>query len=637
MFVCLLPFLMDAQTIDVTVLATSDLHNNYMDYDYFVDRPTDRTGLVRIASEIKRQRSENPNVLLFDNGDNIQGNPFGDYLSKNPPPLFQPGPIMRVMNVLQYDAMGLGNHEFNFGLEYLRQATQGARFPVICSNVVKPGTDKPYFKPYALLKRRFIDSAGETQELKVGVIALVPPQILAWDGMHLKGKIEVHDGYEAAEKYVEILKSSGADMVIVLAHSGIADFARKGGEENFAWYVTSIPGVDALISGHSHMQFPGQGFARIQGVDIPTGRINGVPVVMPGNFGDNLGVIKVRFERSGGNWRRVDGAGSLVPVYNAATEQSLPPVRSLIDVLQPAHEAVLGYIRAPVGASEEGGKTGGSLTAALNSFYALVHDDYSVQLINEAQMWYAKKVLEHTEYGSLPMLSAAAPFKCGGRQGPNYFTNVSAGPLAIKNMADIYVYSNTVIVLKMKGAEIREWLERSAGQFRQIRSNESGPQELINWGFPTYLFDVIDGLTYDIDVSQPPRYNDDGSLRDPEAHRIVNVQFNAAPLEDDREFAIVTNNYRAYGGGNFPGIDPEKIIYASPDENRQVILHYIEEKQEITPVSDGNWRLLFPVGVGTITFPSSPLAQDNLIPGVTFDSLNADGFGIYTIDPVLLQ
>jgi 2',3'-cyclic-nucleotide 2'-phosphodiesterase/3'-nucleotidase len=189
----------------------------------------------------------------------------------------------------------------------------------------------------------------------------------------------------------------------------------------------------------------------------------------------------------------------------------------------------------------------------------------------------------------------------------------------------------------MKGAEIREWLERSAGQFRQIQSNENGPQELINQGFPTYLFDVIDGITYGIDVSQPSRYNDDGSLRDPEAHRIVNVQFNAGPLEDDQEFAIVTNNYRAYGGGNFPGIEPEKIIYASPDENRQVILQYIEEKQEITPVSDGNWRLLFPAGAGTITFLSSPFAQDNLIPGVAFDSLNADGFGIYTIDPALLQ
>ncbi|MDR2535434.1 MAG: bifunctional 2',3'-cyclic-nucleotide 2'-phosphodiesterase/3'-nucleotidase [Treponema sp.] len=630
------PCLIVAQTLDVTILATSDLHNNYMDYDYFIDKSMDRTGLVRVASAIKQQRRENPNVLLFDNGDNIQGNPFGDYLVKKSF-LFETSPIMQIMNNLNYDAMTLGNHEFNFGLEYLHSVIRGARFPVVCANVVKPGTEQPYFRPYTILKRKFIDSDGVIQDVKIGVIGLVPPQILVWDGMHLNGKAEVLDAYETAEKYVPEVKRQGADIIILLSHSGISDSPRKGKDENFSWYLTSIPEVDAVISGHSHNQFPSQGYAQLQGVDISSGTVNGVPVVMPGYFGDNLGIIKIVFERSGDRWERATGTGFLVPVYDSVTNQSLPPVQSVADVLKPTHEAVLAYIRSPVGAIEDGANAGSRLTGTLNSFYALVHDDYSVQLVNEAQMWYAKKVLENTEYSSLPILSAAAPFKCGGRQGPNYFTNVPAGPLAIKNMADIYVYSNTVVILKMTGAEIQEWLERSAGQFRQIKGDVSEVQELINWAQPTYLFDVIDGITYEIDVSQPARYNDSGSLGYPEAHRIINVQFNGLPIEADQEFAIVTNNYRAYGGGDFPGISSEKIIYVSPDENRYAILQYIEEKQEITPISDGNWRLVFPSNAENIIFISSPLAKEALIPGVIFESLNEEGFGVYKIDPDSLK
>jgi 2',3'-cyclic-nucleotide 2'-phosphodiesterase/3'-nucleotidase len=625
-------------SIDITILATSDIHNNYMDYDYFVDKPTDQTGLVRLASKIDEYRQTEKNVLLFDDGDNIQGNPFGDFLFKNQDS-FQPekSPITRLMNAMKYDAIALGNHEFNFGLDYLNKIIDGAQFPVICSNVLKADSDEPYFQPYALLDRTLIDERGKKQRVKVGVIGLVPPQIMNWDGAHLNGNVTAVDGYDAAEKYVKVLKEQGADIVVVLAHSGIADFQRKGGEENFAWYITNIPEVDVVISGHAHMQFPGSGYRRIAGVNIDNGTINGVPVIMPGSFADRLGAINITIEKVDGRWQRVTGTGKIISVYNRETKTGMPPVAALTALLKDAHEAVLKYIRSPIGIDDSGAKSGGSLSAALTSFYALVHDDFSTQLINEAQMWYIKKTLAGTEYEKLPVLSAAAPFKCGGRQGPSYYTNVPAGPLAIKNMADIYVFSNTVVALKVTGEDVREWLERSAGQFNQIQSGVTGTQQLVNSQFPTYNFDVIDGITYEIDVSQPERYDTEGALVNSGARRIVNIRFDGKPLADDMEFIIVTNNYRAYGGGNFPGVTPEKIVYASPDENRQVILQYIEEKQEITPSADNNWKLRFPKTSGAILFATSPLARENLIPGVSFDSTDENGFGVYAIDTAALK
>jgi len=621
-------------SFDLVVLATSDVHNNYMDYDYFTDRATDRTGLVRLASEIGRFRAENPNVLLVDNGDLIQGNPFGEYLYKNPPE--GTSPIMALMNAMGYDAMTLGNHEFNFGLPYLEKTIKGAKFPVVCANVVKAGTQEPYFTPYVIKPYTFAGEDGKKLKIRVGFLGLVTPQIMTWDADKLRGKVDTIDGYDAAAKYVPEMKAKGADIVVVLAHSGLAAFDRRGGEENFAAYVTAVPGVDVVISGHSHNQFPSGGYAKVANVDIERGTINSVPVVMPGSFADNLGVIQARFTYTASGWDLAEGFGRLVPVYNAQDKTSLPAVAELVEILRPAHERVVAFIRAPVGAGEDGAAAGGSVSAPLNSFFALVHDDFSVQLVNEAQMWYAKTALANTEYAALPILSAAAPFKCGGRQGPAYYTDIPAGPLAIKNMADLYVYTNSIVILKLTGAEIREWLEMSAGQFNQIKAGPA-EQNLINDAFPTYLFDVIDGVTYEIDVSQPARYNREGALVDSAAHRIRNLAWQGKPLDDGQSFALVSNNYRANGGGNFPNADPDHQIYASPDENRQAVLQYIESLGVVNPAPNANWKLDIPAGASDVVFVSSPKAKDALIPGVSFVALNADGFGVYRVDPSALK
>jgi 2',3'-cyclic-nucleotide 2'-phosphodiesterase/3'-nucleotidase len=622
-----------SQTVDITILATSDVHNNYMDYDYFTDMPTEQTGLVRIATAIKVERALNPNVLLFDNGDNIQGNPLGEYLAKNPPAPGEVSPIMALLNNLQYDAMTLGNHEFNFGLDYLNTVIGGAKFPVVCANVITSLTKTPYFKPYTILTRIVKDRANKPQIVRIGVLGLTTPQIVAWDGSWLRGKVETLDAYETAQQYVPVMKEAGADIIVVLAHSGIQDFPRKGGEENFAHFITTIPGVDVVIAGHAHEKFPGRAFEKMQGVDNAKGTINGIPVVMPGSFADTLGEIKITIEKNNNLWERTDGSGSLIPVYDSAAKRAdLPPDRETVELVTGVHNAVLDYIRAPVGAEEGGASSGGSLTGALTSFFAVIRDDYSVQIINEAQTRYAGQVLAGTPYAGLPILSAAAPVKAGGRQGPRYYTNVPAGPLAIKNIADLYVYPNTVVILKLTGSGIKEWLEMSAGQFNQLGSFAE-EQFIQNDDFPTYLFDVIEGVSYQIDTTQPAKYNRDGSIRNAAAERIRDLRFNGQPINPSQEFVLVTNNYRAYGGGNFPGGNPGNIIMETPDESRQVILRYIDEKRVITPGPNNNWSLILPKGSGPLLFLSSPDAQNNLPAGISFLRMAETGFAVYQIQP----
>ena len=407
-------------TVDITLMATSDVHNYYLDYDYFTDMPTIQNGLVRIASAMKEIREQNPNTLYFDNGDFIQGNPFGEYLAKTPLKAGEASPIMKLLNALGTDAHALGNHEFNYGLDYLDQVISGAQFPVISANVVTANTGAPYFEPWTMLERTFKDSTGKPQTIRIGVLGLLPPQITSWDGAHLANKVATLDGYLTAQKYVPEMKAAGADLVFILGHTGIVDFPWKGMEENFGYYLTEIPGVDAVVTGHVHQKFPGQAYASTTGADIEKGTINGVPVVMPNSFGDTLGVISLKIQKDGSSWKRVDGSSRLVSIYDSATAKSLYPAdEELSELLAKEHEAVLAYIRSPVGADEGGATAGGELTAPLNSFFAMALDDYSVQIINDAQLWYAKEALKNTGFGNLPVISVAAPFKAGAGRAPD--------------------------------------------------------------------------------------------------------------------------------------------------------------------------------------------------------------------------
>jgi 2',3'-cyclic-nucleotide 2'-phosphodiesterase/3'-nucleotidase len=275
----------------------------------------------------------------------------------------------------------------------------------------------------------------------------------------------------------------------------------------------------------------------------------------------------------------------------------------------------------------------GKTDAPLYSYFALVADDPSVQIVSNAQLWYLKQQLEGTENAALPLLSAAAPFKAGGRGGPEYYTDVPAGDIAIKNVADLYLYPNTVRAVKITGAQVKDWLERSAGMFNTITPGGSD-EVLLNPDFPSYNFDVIDGVTYQIDLSQPSKFDRDGAVVNADANRIVNLSYGGQPIDPAQDFIVATNNYRAEGGGSFPGADGSTIIFEGPDTNRDVIVRYIVDQGTVSPRADGNWSFA-PLPGTTVLFDTGPdgARYTSDVPGVAIEPAGdgPDGFARYRI------
>ncbi|HHT3528451.1 bifunctional 2',3'-cyclic-nucleotide 2'-phosphodiesterase/3'-nucleotidase [Enterobacter asburiae] len=577
-----------AATVDLRILETTDLHSNMMDFDYYKDTPTEKFGLVRTASLIDAARGEVKNSVLVDNGDLIQGSPLGDYMATRGLKKGEIHPVYKAMNTLDYTVGNLGNHEFNYGLTYLHDALAGAKFPYVNANIIDVKTQKPLFTPYLIKETNVVDQDGKKQTLKIGYIGFVPPQIMTWDKANLDGKVTVNDITETARKYVPEMREKGADLVVVVAHSGLSADPYQAMAENSVYYLSEVPGVDAILFGHAHAVFPGKDFASIKGADIEKGTLNGVPSVMPGMWGDHLGVVDLVLNNDGGSWKVTQSKAEARPIYDAAAKKSLAAEdKKLVGVLKHDHDATREFVSKPIGKSADN----------MYSFLALVQDDPTVQVVNMAQKAYAEHFVQgDPDLAKLPVLSAAAPFKVGGRKNdPASYVEVEKGQLTFRNAADLYLYPNTLVVVKATGQEVKEWLECSAGQFNQIDPHSSKPQSLINWdGFRTYNFDVIDGVNYQIDVTQPAKYDGECQAINPQAERIKNLTFNGKAIDPNATFLVVTNNYRAYGG-KFAGTGDSHIAFASPDENRSVLAAWIsaESKKagEIHPAVDNNWRL----------------------------------------------
>ncbi|TCN30270.1 bifunctional 2',3'-cyclic-nucleotide 2'-phosphodiesterase/3'-nucleotidase [Sinorhizobium americanum] len=622
-----------ANQAHLRIMETTDLHVHVFPYDYYADKANDTLGLARTASIVDAIRAEATNAILVDNGDFLQGNPMGDYIAyKRGMKAGDMHPIIAAMNVLGYDCGTLGNHEFNYGLDFMFNVLNGANFPIVCANLTKgalaasPRQDELFLKPYVILDRKVKDGAGEEHPIRIGLIGFVPPQIMTWDAKNLEGKANARDIVKAAEAWVPQIREEGADIVIALSHSGIGQQAYAENLENASVPLAAIDGIDAIVTGHSHLDFPGPKFDALAGIDNKTGLISGKPGVMGGFWGSHLGLIDLLLERDGGAWRVVGSTSEARPIYRREEKKVIAEVGDKPEVLAAAqkdHEATLAYVRTPVG------KT----SAPLYSYFALVADDPSVQIVSQAQTWYIRDMLKDTEHKDLPVLSAAAPFKAGGRGGADYYTDVPAGDIAIKNVADLYLYPNTMQAVVITGEQVRNWLEMSAGIFNQIAPG-STDANLINGDFPSYNFDVIDGVTYQIDLSQPAKYDKDGNLVNASASRIRDLQFDGKPIDPAQKFVVATNNYRAGGGGHFPEIAADKVVFVAPDTNRDVIVRYIVEQGTINPSADANWKFA-PLKDTSVVFDSGPKARQFLAQVKAVDVENAgdgaDGFARFRI------
>ena len=435
----------------------------------------------------------------------------------------------------------------------------------------------------------------------IGVVGFVTPQIMEWDKAHLAGRVQTIDIVDAANRYVPELRPK-VDLLIALSHSGISTAERKVGEEEVVGpFYDGLPGVDAV-----------------------RGTLNGVPAVMPGFWGSHLGVIDLTLAQNGTGWKIAAFTCAARPIAERKNEKiaSLAADDPAINgAIAPEHQKTLVWICKPIG----------HLTHAVNSYFALIGDDASLALVNQAQSWYARPLLANTPAAALPLLSAAAPFK-EGYQSPDNFVDLAAGTIAIKDVADLYMYPNTVVAVRVNGDQLREWLERSAEVFSQIDSGNSAPQPLLNSRVPSYVFDVISGVTYMIDITQPSRYGARG-VRNDEAHRIVDLRHDGVPVAADQEFIVVTNNYRADSGGVVPKDDPQAFVLRAPDQTRDVIVRYILQHKDVDVVTPPVWSFA-PIGKPvSVTFESSPTASRYLLARRDISRLpdTSDGYAAFEL------
>lgn len=581
-----------ANTVDLRILETSDIHANMMDYDFYKDDYTQRFGFTRTASLIRKMQNEVKNSVLVDNGDLIQGSPMADWAYSNYLNDLndqRTHPAYKALNAMHYTVGGLGNHEFNYGLDFLNRVLAGATFPYINANIFDVKTDKPYFRPYVIIDTLVIDRDGKPQHLKIGYISFVPPQVMEWDKNNLSGKVYAKDITETAKLFIPKIKAEGADVIIAIAHSGLSSEPYKLMAENSVYYLSTVKDIDAILFGHTHSIFPGKNFNNIAGIDNHNGLVNGIPAVMPGQWGDHLGVIDLTLEQREGRWHVIQSKSQAKPIFDTINNKALvDPDQSVRAVLVDDFKQTRHYMGRIIGESSDD----------LFSTLALVQDDPTIQLINNAQIDYVKYYIQgDPDLANLPVISAVAPFKAGSRKNdPTAYIEIPKGKLSVKSVADLYVYANTLAAVKINGTKLKEWLECSAGLFNQVDIQDTQPQFLINWQkFRLYNFDIIDGgIGYEIDITQPPRYDENCQLINPNSQRIKNLTFNAKPIDSKQNFILASNNYRALTG-IFPGSGEQNIVINSPDPVKEILARYIEKvtlqqgKVEVQP--DNNWRL----------------------------------------------
>ena len=634
----------DGARARLAVLESTDLHANVLSYDYYRLAEDRSIGFERMATLVAQARAEFPNTLLFDAGDTIQGTALADYQALvHPLGCDEELAIYRAMDALGYDGGTIGNHEFNYGLPFLAQVTghpiaadgvepkkcAGPRFPLVLSNADATRGGQPIYPPYAVLERtlKLTDAHGRetTAPIRIGIVGFTPPPIVEWDRRNLEGKVVTEGVVEAARRYVPELRAKGVDLVIAISHGGLDASPYGPAMENANWYLAREPGIDALLLGHSHTAFPDPGnaqsrFATMPGVDNERGFVHGKPAVMANFFGKSLGVLDLSLVRTNGRWT-IDAAQSHAEVRNVRGKDgtSVAADPRIAPLVAGAHAATIDYVSRPIG----------DTAFAMTSHFVELGNVSALQVINDAQRDYAARYIAANlpQYAGVPVLSAAAPFKTGF-SATNDYTDVEPGPLAIHNAADLYLYPNTLTAVKIDGATLKGWLERSAGRFRRIDPTKKEPQDLIDRTFSGYNFDVIQGgLTYAIDVTKA------------QGGRIRDLAYKGTPVDPAQTFIVVTNNYRASGGGHFPGLDGSNIVVSAPDANRDVVIAWIRARRHLTRAQDGsdrNWHFA-PVrtaGPVVVTSESGKLAaaKANAIDGVSLLRDNGDGSSTYAID-----
>ncbi|MEV6573349.1 5'-nucleotidase C-terminal domain-containing protein [Streptomyces sp. NPDC051577] len=551
------------RTYSFTVMGTTDLHGNVFNWDYFTDKEFDDkahndVGLAKISTLVNGVRAQKGrrNTLLIDAGDTIQGTQLSYYYAKVDPITARRGPVhpmAQAMNAIGYDAAALGNHEFNYGIPVLRKFEEQCDFPLLGANALDAKTLRPAFAPYSVHRLR--TPCG--RDVKVAVLGLTNPGIAIWDKANVQGKMTFPGLEEQAAKYVPKLRSMGADVVIVSAHSGSSGTSSYGDQlphiENAAALVAEqVPGIDAILVGHAHTEIPEY---RVKN------KATGKDVVLsePLKWGQRLTLFDFDLTWSKGSWSVAKVSARVLNSNEVAEDPKI--VRLLSD----EHRKVVDYVNQVIGTS----------TQAMSSADGPVKDVPIIDLINHVQAETVKAALAGGEWAALPVLSQASCF--------SRTAAIPAGQITIKDAAGLYPFENTLEARLLTGAQVKDYLEYSARYYAQTAPGAPvDPAKLTNAeNIPDYNYDAVYGLTYDVDIAQPV-----GS-------RITGLSFQGKAVDPAARFVFAVNNYRASGGGNFPHVPQARQLWANSDEIRNVIIQWVKAKGTVDPAlfASVDWRL----------------------------------------------
>ncbi|GGY91915.1 bifunctional metallophosphatase/5'-nucleotidase [Streptomyces nitrosporeus] len=552
-----------ARRYSFTVMGTTDLHGNVFNWDYFTDAEFDDkahndVGLAKISTLVDRVREERGrrNTLLIDAGDTIQGTQLSYYYAKVDPITARSGPVhpmASAMNRIGYDAAALGNHEFNYGIPLLRKFEEQCDFPLLGANALDAKSLRPAFTPYVIKRLR----TPHGRDVRVAVLGLTNPGIAIWDKANVGGRMVFPGLEEQAAKWVPKLRSMGADVVVVSAHSGSSGTSSYGDQvpyvENAAGLMAEqVPGIDAILVGHAHAEIPEY---------FVTNKETGQRVVLsePLKWGQRLTLFDFDVVWEKGRWV-VEKVGAQVLNSNTVEEDA-----RITSLLGDEHAKVVAYVNQVIGTS----------VAAMSTADAPWKDEPVIDLINLVQVETVRAALAGGAYAGLPVLSQAACF--------SRTAGIPAGEVTIRDAAGLYPFENTLEARLLTGAQVKDYLEYSARYY--VRTAAGVPVDtsaLTNAeGIPDYNYDVVSGVSYDIDIAQPV-----GS-------RIVGLSFEGAPVDPAARFVFAVNNYRASGGGNFPHVPGAEQVWADSEEIRNTIIGWVREKGTVDPAEFASvgWRL----------------------------------------------
>lgn len=623
-------------SLQLRLLATTDLHAHLFSFNYYANRPDDGVGLARLAAPILQARSESANCLLLDNGDTFQGAPLGDAALSDLMPAAQPHPMIAAMNGLGFDAATLGNHDFDYGVDILERVIAGARYPFVLCNVTHVGGG-PFVAPHAIIERGMIDSQGALRMIRVGITGAVPAQTMQWVRPQLSGRLAIAPILPSVTAEVAQMRAADVDLVVVLAHSGLGTAQASPDDENVAIALAQIDGVDAVIAGHTHRVFPCP--------TMPAPPPDAAPIVQPGFFGSHLGQIDLELRprdapASSGDgplrWHVVKAAARLRRAQEADAGQRHALRRRLHHLpgfraeMARGHRLTRAYSARPLGRS----------AVALETYFSLLQPCMTTQLIADAQrLAVAPIIAADPALAGLPLLSCTTPFKAGGRGGPDFYSDVPPGAFLLRHAADLYPYSNSLALLRATGAQIRAWLERAAAAFRQITPDgdpDAAPQLMLDQEFASYNFDRLDGLRYRIDLRRPARTNAEGDEIHTGPGRIRDLcREGGAPVADDDVFLVVTNSYRAAGGGHFPAAAQCETIYQSSHPVRDVIAGHVATMRGAVAPSIASGFGFSPMGGVPVIYETGPGAAahpERLRQlGLVYQGLSDQGFARYLL------